>query len=239
MWSVSVSERSRKRLVRLLSIAGYPALFVAIAAVAVAFRRPLFEGLADPEALRTWVEGYGAAAPLVLIAVQVVQIVIFAIPGEFSQLAAGYIFGVPAGIAYMIVGAVVGSAIGFIAGRALGRPFLRAIMSPERVVQLEELIASPRGISTLFLLYLIPGIPKDVLCYVAGIGPLRLGFFLLASTTGRLPGVVLSVITGDAAAERQWMLAGIVAGIAVVLFVVGLLLRKRLLRLLQRFARND
>lgn len=236
---MSVPGRSRSRLVRLLSIAGYPALFVAIAAVAIAFRGPLFEGLKDPEALRAWVEGYGVAAPIVFIVVQVVQVVIFAIPGEFTQLAAGYIFGVPAGIAYMLVGAALGSAIGFLAGRALGRPFLRAIMSMERVVQLEELIASPRGISILFLLYLIPGIPKDVLCYVAGIGQLRLGFYLLASTTGRVPGVVLSVITGAAAAERQWLLVWVVTGIAVVLFGVGLLLRKRLLKLLQSFARSD
>ena len=236
---MSNQDRSGSKIVRLLSMAGYPALFAALVGVTVAFWRPLVDGISDPEALRAWVEGYGAAAPLAFILVQVVQVVIFAIPGEFPQLAAGYLFGTPAGIAYTLVGAAIGSAIGFLAGRVLGRPFLRVIMSEERRAQFEELIISPRGISTLFLLYLIPGIPKDVLSYIAGIGPIRLWFYLVASTAGRIPGVALSVITGAAAAERKWLLAGIVIGIAVVLFGAGLLMRKQLLNLLQRFARRD
>ncbi len=236
---MSNQDRSGSKIVRLLSMAGYPALFAALVGVTVAFWRPLVDGISDPEALRAWVEGYGAAAPLAFILVQVVQVVIFAIPGEFPQLAAGYLFGTPAGIAYTLVGAAIGSAIGFLAGRVLGRPFLRVIMSEERRAQSEELIISPRGISTLFLLYLIPGIPKDVLSYIAGIGPIRLWFYLVASTAGRIPGVALSVITGAAAAERKWLLAGIVIGIAVVLFGAGLLMRKQLLNLLQRFARRD
>ena len=236
---MSNQDRSGSKIVRLLSMAGYPALFAALVGVTIAFWRPLVDGISDPEALRAWVEGYGAAAPLAFILVQVVQVVIFAIPGEFPQLAAGYLFGTPAGIAYTLVGAAIGSAIGFLAGRVLGRPFLRVIMSEERRAQFEELIISPRGISTLFLLYLIPGIPKDVLCYIAGLGPIRRWFYLVASTAGRIPGVALSVITGAAAAERKWLLAGIVIGIAVVLFGAGLLMRKQLLNLLQRFARRD
>ena len=104
---------------------------------------------------------------------------------------------------------------------------------------MEDLIASPRGVGILFLLYLIPGIPKDVLCYVAGIGRLRLGVYLLASTVGRLPGVAVSVISGDAAAERQWTVVAIALGIGVVFFVAGYLLRRRLMEVLQRLARLD
>lgn len=214
-------------------------MFAAIVAVAIALWGPLMEIVRDPEELRAWVEGYGATAPLVFIAVQVVQVVIFVIPGEFPQVAAGYLFGVLAGIAYTLAGAALGSAIGFLASRALGRPFLRAIMSQKNSAQLEELIASPRGVTILFLLYLIPGIPKDVLCYVAGVGPLRLGFYLMASTVGRLPGVAVSVISGNAVAERNWIVVGIVMGIAVGLFGAGFLLRKQLLGLLQRFAHSD
>ncbi len=236
---MTASEAPRSRLVRVLSIAGYPALFAAIAAITIAFRQPLFDLLAEPEALRTWVESYGVAAPAVFIAVQVLQVVVFVIPGEFPQLAAGYLFGVPLGIALTLAGAALGSAIGFLLARALGRPFLHAIMSKERSIRVEELIASPRGVATLFLLYLIPGIPKDVLCYVAGIGPIRLSVYLLASTVGRLPGVAVSVISGDAAAEQQWVVVGVALGIAVVLFVAGYLLRRRLLDVLQRFARRD
>ena len=232
-------ERPRSRLMRVLSIAGYPALFAAIAAVVIVYWGPLMGLVRDPEALRAWVDGYGVAAPAAFVAIQVLQVVVFVIPGEVPQVAAGYLFGIPLGIVLTLAGAALGSAIGFLLARALGRPFLHAIVSKERSTQVEELIASPRGVATLFLLYLIPGIPKDVLCYVAGIGPMRLGFYLLASTAGRLPGVAVSVVLGEALAERQWAAVAIALGIAVALFAAGYLMRHRLLEVLQRFARRD
>jgi len=236
---VIAPERPRSRLVRVLSIVGYPALFAAIAVVVVVYWGPLMGLVRDPEALRAWVQGYGAAAPAAFIAVQVLQVVVFVIPGEVPQIAAGYLFGLPLGIALTLAGAALGSAIGFLLSRALGRPFLHAIVSEARSTQVEEMIASPRGVATLFLLYLIPGIPKDVLCYVAGIGPIRLGVYLLASTAGRLPGVAVSVVLGEALAERQWAVVGIALGVAVVLFAAGYVLRHHLLELLQRFTRRD
>lgn len=234
-----VPERSGSRLMRVLAIAGYPALFAAMAAVLIVYWDPIWGLVRDQEALRAWVDGYGVAAPAAFVAIQVLQVVIFAIPGEVPQVAAGYLFGIPFGIVLTLAGAALGAAIAFLLSRVLGRPFLHAIVSESRSTQVEELIASPRGVATLFLLYLIPGIPKDVLCYVAGIGPIRLSVFLLASTAGRLPGVAVSVVLGEALAERQWAAVGIALGVAVALFTAGFLMRRRLLDLLQRFARRD
>ncbi len=224
---------------RVLGIAGYPAMFAAMAAVVIIYWEPIWSLARDQEALRAWVNRYGVAAPAAFVAIQVLQVVIFVIPGEVPQVAAGYLFGIPLGILLTLAGAALGSAIAFLLSRALGRPFLHAIVSAERSRQVEELIASPRGVATLFLLYLIPGIPKDFLGYVAGIGPIRLGVFLLASTAGRLPGVAVSVVLGEALAERQWAAVAIAAGVAVALFAAGFLLRRRLLDLLQRFAQRD
>lgn len=224
---------------RVLGIAGYPAMFAAMAAVVIIYWEPIWSLARDQEALRAWVNRYGVAAPAAFVAVQVLQVVIFVIPGEVPQVAAGYLFGIPLGILLTLAGAALGSAIAFLLSRALGRPFLHAIVSAARSRQVEELIASPRGVATLFLLYLIPGIPKDFLGYVAGIGPIRLGVFLLASTAGRLPGVAVSVVLGEALAERQWAAVAIAAGVAVALFAAGFLLRRQLLDLLQRFAQRD
>ena len=214
-------------------------MFAAMAAVVIIYWEPIWDLARDQEALRAWVSRYGVAAPAAFVAVQVLQVVIFVIPGEVPQVAAGYLFGIPLGILLTLAGAALGSAIAFLLSRALGRPFLHAIVSEERSRQVEALIASPRGVATLFLLYLIPGIPKDFLGYVAGIGPIRMAVFLLASTAGRLPGVAVSVVLGEALAERQWTAVAIAAGVAVVLFAAGFLLRRRLLDLLQRFATRN
>ena len=232
-------EKPFSRLVRVLSVVGYPLLFATLAVFLIVYWDPLMGLVRDPEDLRAWVESYGAVAPAAFVAVQVLQVVVLVIPGEVPQIAAGYLFGIPLGIVLTLVGAALGSAIGFLLSRALGRPFLHAIASKERSAQVEEMIASPRGVAILFLLYLIPGIPKDVLCYVAGIGPMRMGVYLLASTVGRIPGVALSVVLGEALAERQWAVVAIASGIAMVLFVTGYLMRRRLLELLQRFTWHD
>ena len=102
------------------------------------------------------------------------------------------------------------------------------------MAKVEKLIASPRGTTTLFLLYLIPGIPKDVLGYVAGVSPLRYVLFITVSTLGRLPGLVGSAVIGSSAASQRWVLFGIVAAAAVVLFGAGLLLRERVQAWLER-----
>ena len=236
---MSASQSSRNRLVRVLSIVGYPTLFLSITVILIAYWDPLMGLVRDPQELRSWVQGYGVIAPAAFVAVQILQVVIFIIPGEVPQIAAGYLFGIPLGIAWTLVGAALGSSIGFLLSRALGRPFLHVITSEERSRKIEEMIASPKGVATVFLLYLIPGIPKDVLCYVAGIGPMRLSVYLLVSIIGRVPGVAVSVVLGEALAERQWVVVGIALGIAVVLFVMGYLMRHRLLDLLQRFTRQN
>jgi len=87
-----------------------------------------------------------------------------------------------------------------------------------------------------FLLFLIPGIPKDILCYVAGLTPMRFPFFAAASTLGRLPGIAGSAIIGSAAASQKWLLTGIIAGVAVALFAAGFFLRSRIQRWVEKIA---
>jgi len=87
-----------------------------------------------------------------------------------------------------------------------------------------------------FLLFLVPGIPKDILCYVAGVSPIRYPFFIIASTLGRLPGIVASTVIGGAAAADRWGLLAATTGVVLVLFVLGLVFRPRLQAWLEKVA---
>ena len=175
-------------------------------------------------------------APLAFIAVQVVQVVIFIIPGEVPQIASGYLFGIAGGLALTSLGIAIGSGLAFLASRLLGIDFLRAILRREQLDRMREVAASPRATITFFLFFLIPGIPKDILCYVAGLSRMRFIVFIVISTVGRLPGIVGSVVMGDAAAGERWLFAGVVMALAVVLFGAGVLFRKQITALLERFA---
>lgn len=221
---------------RVLALLAYPLLFAAMVVLILVFREQLWAVATAPDELREWVRGFGVVAPLVFIAVQVVQVVIFVVPGEVPQIASGYLFGIAGGLALTSVGIALGSGLAFLASRLLGTEFLSAILPAEKLDRLRRVAASPRATITFFLFFLIPGIPKDLLCYVAGLSRMRFTVFIAISTVGRLPGIVGSVVMGDAAAGQRWLFAGVVMAIAVVLFGLGVLFRKRLTALLERFA---
>ncbi len=221
---------------RAVAILAYPLLFAAIFTVTLLYRQEIWALATAPAELRDWVRGFGVAAPLIFLAAQVVQVVIFIIPGEVPQIAGGYLFGIAWGLALTSAGIALGSAIAFLASRLLGVEFLRAVLPADQLERMEKVAGSPRATATFFLFFLVPGIPKDILCYVAGLSPMRFTVFMVISTVGRLPGIVGSVIMGDAAAGQRWLFAGIIFGVAALLFGIGLLLRARLTALLERFA---
>ncbi|MBE3064061.1 MAG: TVP38/TMEM64 family protein [Spirochaetes bacterium] len=221
---------------RTLALIGFPLLLVALAVPVVIWRRELWELFSSARRLREWVSGWGAVAPLVFVAVQALQVVVFVIPGEVPQIAAGYLFGAPLGTALSLAGILVGSAASFFLARLLGRPFVGALFPGPQVERIEKLLATRGARIVFFLLFLIPGIPKDILCYVAGITSMGFPFFAAASTLGRLPGIIGSAIIGSAAAAERWVLMGIVALASVLLFGAGLLLRPRIQAELERIA---
>ncbi len=219
---------------KVLSTALLALLVAAVFAPVLIWHRQLWAVLSTREHLQQWLAAWGDKAMLVYLGLQVFQIVIFVVPGEVVQVAGGYFFGVTLGSLLAAAGTVIGATICFFLGRLLGRPFLQAFVPAERMEQIERLIGSPRGTITLFLLYLIPGIPKDVLGYVAGVSPVGFVLFIAVSTLGRLPGLVGSAVIGSSAASRRWVLFGVVAAAAVVLFAAGLLLRPRIQAWLER-----
>jgi uncharacterized membrane protein YdjX (TVP38/TMEM64 family) len=223
---------------RTAAILAFPLLIAVLIVPTVIFRHEIWRLFTSAERLREWISASGAVAPLVFVAVQAVQVIVFVIPGEVPQIAGGYLFGIWAGTLLSITGIIAGSAVSFFLSRMLGVPFVRALFPREQVEKIEKLLASPRSKTVFFLLFVIPGVPKDVLCYVAGLSPMRFPFFLLASLIGRLPGILGSSIIGNAAAGEKWLLAGIVFGAAVALFAAGYFLRTRIEKWLAKFSRG-
>ncbi len=221
---------------RILSLLAFPAVFAAILTLGIVFRREIWALFSSSERLRAWISAAGLRAPLLFVGVQALQVVVFFIPGEIPQIAGGYLFGVWQGSLLSLAGITLGASFNFLMARLLGVPFVRALFAGRDVERVRRLAESSKARLTFFLLFLIPGIPKDILCYAAGLSSLSLGTFLLFSSLGRLPGLLGSAMMGEAAAGQRWLLAGGLLLLAVVLFVVGFLLRDRLQALLTRLA---
>ncbi len=201
-------------------------LFVAlVAAVLWYWRDPIFAVFGSRERVKAFVEAAGAWGPVVFIGLQVVQVVIFVLPGEIVQIAGGYLFGVLEGSLLSVLGIAIGSMLDFMVARVLGRRFVVSLFGEAKLEKFAAINDSPRSEAAFFLLFVIPGLPKDALCFIAGLSPLKPGVFLAVSMIGRLPGIVGSALMGSAALEGRIALFAGVAIAAAVLFALGLWFR--------------
>lgn len=227
-------KRVRGRLP--LSAFAFPLIFCALIVGAWLGHDYLFSLFASSERLRAAVAGFGAWGPLVFVSLQTVQVIVFMIPGEIPQIAGGYLFGVVNGTLLSVAGIALGSLVDFALARTLGKRFVASLFGNDQLERFDRIRTSPRAEAIFFLLFVIPGIPKDLLCFVAGLSAMRPLGFLAASLVGRLPGIVGSSVMGAAAADGHGGLFGGVAIVAAVLFVAGLLGRNRIHEVLSSLA---
>jgi uncharacterized membrane protein YdjX (TVP38/TMEM64 family) len=216
----------------------FPLFLAAVLAAGILLWRPLTNLFRNPGQARAWVESTGAAAPLAFVGTQILQVVVFIIPGEIVQVGGGYVFGLWEAAILSFVGILLGSAVNFGVGRYLGRPFVERIVRRESIEGIEKSISSGREAAGFFLLFAIPGIPKDALCYVAGMSNMDLGLFLVVSGLGRLPGIVGSAFMGSAAYNQKYGAAVTVLVVASCLFGLGLLCKNSILNILNRMLRQ-
>lgn len=173
--------------------------------------RALFRLAADREALRAHLAASGATgAPFVFIAIQAAQVLVAPIPGDVTGLLGGFVFGPGRGFVYSTIGLTMGSLAAFGLGRSLGVAAVRRFVSPEVWRRLGFAIEAD-GALLCGVLYLLPGVPKDVLCYLFGVSPVPFRVFALVSTVARMPGTWLLSVQGAHAADGRYVELGVVA----------------------------
>ncbi len=181
-------------------------------------------------------KGYAAA---VLTGIQILQVIICIIPGQPIQLAASYLFGVLKGYLISIGGAFIGAFIAFYIARALGKDSLEAIFGEEKVNDYHRKLNSGKGLTAVLLIYLIPGVPKDLVAYVAGLSDMRLRPFLIVSTIGRSPGMLGSLLTGYFISSRNYAAIGVLAVVTAVILIISFVKRKQLVAMLDDLEKKD
>jgi uncharacterized membrane protein YdjX (TVP38/TMEM64 family) len=179
----------------------------------------LYYILQDHHRLKEIISSYGAYSPLAFIFLQIVQIVVAPIPGGAIELLGGYLFGVKAGFLYSMIGLLLGSWLAFSLARIFEKWAVEKFVSEEMRKKFDYLMGH-EGIILSFLLFLIPGFPKDALCYILGLTPMHLGIFLIISTIGRVPGTLMATLQGAKAFDHQYKIFFLLLGIsALVIFV--------------------
>lgn len=153
------------------------------------------EPYTNEQALARYVKQAGPWGLLVFIGLQALQVVVSPIPGEATGIIGGYLFGTLPGLIYSTIGLTIGSCLAFGLGRWLGHHFAYRFVTA-KTYDMFFFLTRTQGKLITFLLFLIPGFPKDFLCYILGASPLPLGTFLLLSTVGRIPGTWILSMQG-------------------------------------------
>ena len=187
-----------------------------ILAFYAAWKLNLFEHLSNHEELVRSMRQSGWRGPLLCIGIQFLQVVVFVIPGEITQVAAGYVFGAWFGFLYSVIGIMLGSAFDYTFARLVGRPMVEKLVGPERLRRIDAALESPKGRSALFLLFLMPGMPKDAMSYGAGLTRWGLGEFVVVSGLARTPALFFSTLIGSQLYDRDYRSIAVTVVIGVL-----------------------
>ena len=199
-----------------------------IAAVGYLVGKPMVEFVREPERFRAWVDSSGFMSRVIFVGMVVFQLVIALIPGEPLEMGAGYAFGAVEGTILCIIGCVIGSALVFLFVRRFGVKLVEVFFPREKIRSLRFLQDSRRLNLLTFIVFFIPGTPKDLLSYFIGLTDMKLGTWLFITAVARIPSIVTSTVTGDALGLKNYQFAIIAFGATLLLSLVGILVYRRL-----------
>jgi uncharacterized membrane protein YdjX (TVP38/TMEM64 family) len=163
----------------------------------------LKETVSHLDSLRLTISGYGSMGPIVFVFFQVLQVVAAPLPGEATGAAGGYLFGWSIGFLLSTLGLTVGSCLAFGIGHYFRNMVLAKLQGTKAYHRFNHLVC--KGDFVLpFLLFLIPGFPKDILCYMMGLSTIPFRVFFFISTIGRIPGTLMLSFQGAQVYQRQY-----------------------------------
>jgi uncharacterized membrane protein YdjX (TVP38/TMEM64 family) len=180
--------------------------------------------LNDHDRFKETIDSFGPYSPLAFILLQVVQVVVAPIPGAPVGFLGGYLFGVKWGFIYSMIGLTLGSWLAFRIAGIFERWLVKKFVSSKKLKKFDYLMER-EGVIIGFFLFLIPGFPKDALCYILGLTPMRSGIFLMISTIGRIPGTLIATLQGAKVYHQHYTIffvfVGVSALITLVFYVYG------------------
>ena len=192
---------------------------------------PLFVAIGkDAEAFKSTIASMGLSGWLALFALQVAQIVIAVIPGEPVEILAGMLYGGFGGFITCEIGILVGTVVVYYLARLLGYPIITAFI-PEKKLQKFHFLQDERRLSLItFILFFIPGTPKDVLTYFVGFTKIKPLHFFAIATAARIPSVLTSTLAGGAMMNGNWQGAVLIFAATGLLAFAGIWINRKIMQ---------
>ena len=204
-------------------------LFLGFSALVAYFiGKPMISLVSEPEKFRGWVESRGNWGRLIFIGMMVFQVLIALVPGEPLEIGAGYAFGAAEGTILCVIGVTAGSIMVFGLVRRFGMRLVEVFFDTGKIKKLKFLQNEKRLDLITFLVFFLPGTPKDLLTYFVGVTDIKLSKFILIVSVARLPSIITSTVGGSALGIGKYELAVIVFGVTIAASLLGLFIYNRI-----------
>ena len=191
--------------------------------------KPMINFVSQPEMFRNWVESKGFLGKIAFIGMVIFQVVIALVPGEPLEIGAGYAFGGFEGSVLCILGITLGSMLVFWLVRKFGVKLVEVFFPIDKINHLKILKNKKRTGFIIFLIFFLPGTPKDLITYFVGLTDIKFSNFLLLASLARLPSIITSTLGGGALGTKEYISAIIIFLVAGVLSLLGIIFYRFLL----------
>ena len=201
-------------------------IFLAIMILATVILLPYVSTLTTDEGraqFKAYIDGIGVLGWFVTLGIQLLQIFIALIPGEPIELMLGFVWGPWIGMLTCLLGIFIGTMIIFLLVKKLGRPFVQKVVG-DKDLSTYKFLSDPRNLDmTVFILFFIPGTPKDALTYITALSPINPVRYLIIATIARIPSIITSTLLGDSLAEGNYVMAIVFFVVTALVSVVGII----------------
>ena len=193
------------------------------------FNYDVISGFRSLDDVKNYLEQYERASIFIYIGLQIIQIIISLIPGQAVQFAAGYLYGFWFGYIISVAGISLGTMGTFYLARLLGKDAMYLFFGEEKFTEILNRLNSRRALMIIFILYLIPGLPKDLVGYAAGLSKMKFFPFLVLSLIGRTPALMGSILIGSMVDEKNYISVIVLSAVFIVLFLIAFIKRKAIM----------
>lgn len=177
-----------------------------------------------------YIKSFGYFGVVVAVFIQILQVVIALIPGEVVEIGMGYTYGWFWGTLLCMLGVAIGSTAIFLLVKKFGIKFVELFVDADKINQLKFINSEEKLKRTTFILFFIPGTPKDLITYFIGLTRMNVGEFLCITLIARIPSVVSSTIGGSFVGERRYVEAVILFVITGIISLLGIKLYEMIIK---------
>lgn len=182
----------------------------------------------NPQMFRDFVEEHYVLGVITMLFMFIIQVILALIPGGLLEVACGYAFGSVVGSVIAVTGIMTGSALTLILVRKFGRKFAELFYPKEKLDSISILKNKRKRNILVFLVFLMPGTPKDLLTYVVGLTDMGIPMYLLLTGIARTPAIVISTIGGDALGLENYKQSLMFLGVLVIFTLIGIFIYGKL-----------